>query len=303
MTARIRTYYEIEGGSADLGDQVASQAARVSARLASIGRVVAIMSGKGGVGKSLVTGLLAAALARTGRRVGVIDADLNGPSLARMLGVEPESLVTTADGVEPTRGPGDIALMSMALLVKDDAALDWHEPEEAGFVWRGTQERGALREFLSDVRWGVLDVLFLDLPPGTQRLVDLHEMVPDLSGAIAVTIPSAASRDSVSRSLELCVRRGIPLLGLIENFAGIRCASCGEIGPLHAGDAGSTLGETFKTPLLARLPHDPELGLAAERGTIFTWLAGGTEAAKQIVDLADHVAGVLERGGTEGAGT
>jgi len=300
MTLHIRTYHELEDSTSDLGDQVARQTARVTARLASVHSVLAVMSGKGGVGKSLVTAAMATSLARAGWRVGVIDADLNGPSLARMLSVDPQALVTRDDGIEPAFNPDGIGLMSMSLLMTEDTALDWREPGEGGFVWRGTQERGALREFLSDVCWGELDVLLLDLPPGTQRLVDLHEMVPTLSGTIAVTIPSGASRDAVSRSLELCRRRGIPILGLIENFAGTRCAACGEIGPLHAGDAGSDLGDRFGTPVLARLPHDPQLGLAAEEGTLSPWLAAETETAREVIDLAHLLAEVLKGDGVEG---
>jgi len=293
MSPHIRTYHELEASTSDLGEQVSGQAARVTSRLSSIDRVAAVMSGKGGVGKSLVTASLATALARAGRRVGVIDADLNGPSIPRMLGVGSAPLLTMDDGVEPVRTADGIAVMSMSFIVKDGTALDWHEPGGASFVWRGAQERGALREFLADVRWGALDVLLLDLPPGTQRLQDLHGMVPDLAGVLAVTIPSGASRDAVGRSLELCRRRGISVFGVVENFAGTRCSSCGDITPLYMGQAGVELGDTFDTPVLARLLHDAHLGLAAERGMLSDWISGGSETAREVTALAERVGALL----------
>ncbi len=127
--------------------------------------------------------------------------------------------------------------MSMALLIEPDAALTWRDPADAGFVWRGTQEHAALREFLADVAWGDLDVLIVDLPPGTQRLADLHGLVPNLAGALAVTIPSAASRDAVARALDLARARELPVLGLVENMAGVRCTKCGAVSPLYTGEA------------------------------------------------------------------
>ncbi|MDX1396107.1 MAG: P-loop NTPase [Gemmatimonadota bacterium] len=293
MPLEIRTYNELEGG-ADLGDQVARQQQRVDHRLESIAAVIAVMSGKGGVGKSLVTAALATALASSGRRVGVVDADLNGPSLVRLLGVEPEALPTSGGSVEPARTIDGIALMSMGLLVRDGEALGWREPEGAGFVWRGAQERGALREFLADVAWGELDLLLVDLPPGTGRLVELHEMVPDLAGTVAVTIPTPASGDAVARSIELSRRRGIEVVGIVSNMEGARCGACGVIGPLHSGSAADELAERFDAPVIARIPLDPALGRAADEGALGRWLAGTDDTRARIVELAETVGRVVD---------
>lgn len=288
MSLRIRTYADLEGGDADLAEQVARQEERVAGRLASIDRVVGVMSGKGGVGKSLLTAVLGAALARRGRSVAILDADLHGPSIARMLGVREAPVRVGSDAVRPAMA-GDVAVMSMSLLVQPDAALAWREPEAAGFVWRGAQERGALREFLADVAWGEREVLLVDLPPGTGRLVDLHELVPDLAGVLGVTIPSGAARDAVARSLELCRRRGIPRLGLVENMAGVRCAGCGTITPLYRGDAGAELSSRFEVSLAARVPFDPDLAAAAEDGGLDAWLAGESSTAALLRELADEL--------------
>ena len=297
MNPGIRTYHEVDEVASDLPDQIAAQNARVEARLASVSRVVAVMSGKGGVGKSLISALLATALARRGERVGLLDADLNGPSAARLFGVEPAPLVDGPDGLEPAASPSGIQLMSMALLLEPDRALIWKDAADAGFVWRGAQERGALREFLSDVAWGRLDTLIVDLPPGTQRLAELHGLVADLTGAVAVTIPSVASRDSVARSLDLAEQRGISIHGVIENMSGARCGTCGAVVPLHEGNAGGDLASRFGVPLLARVPFDPGLARAADAGTLDAWFtAPGPDSAALM-----QVAGTLVSVGAEAA--
>lgn len=287
MKSGIRTYHEVDELRSDLPDQIAAQDERVSARLASVARVIAVMSGKGGVGKSLVSALLATALARRGDRVGLIDADLNGPSAPRLLGVEPAALVERPEGFEPPVSAAGVRTMSMGLLLDPDRALTWREPADAGFVWRGVQERGALREFLGDVVWGELDILLVDLPPGTQRLAELHGLVPELAGVVAVTIPSIASRDAVARSLDMARNRGLRMTGVIENMSGIRCETCHSRVPLHAGDAGAYLARRFDVPLLAQIPFDADLGAAADAGRLDAWLAGRESGAAAIRGVAE----------------
>ena len=302
MSLRIRTYSEL-GGDSNLAEQVGRQQARVDERLAAVAAVLGVMSGKGGVGKSLVTALLATELARRGLAVGVIDADVNGPSLVRMLGVPIRPLETGEHGVDPARSADGVSLMSTGLLVDGDAAIDWHEPDGAGFVWRGALERGVLREFLADVSWGRLDVLLVDLPPGSQRLIELHELVPRLGGILAVTIPSGASRDAVARSLDVASSRDLDVLGIVENMSGYRCAECDAIGPLHAGAAAEDLSERFGAPVLARLPFDAGLGAAADAGDLGDWLSGGGPTPGRLARLADDVAGLAGLRSSGGATT
>ena len=297
MSPRIRTYRDLEGGDSDLGRQVARQHARVTERLVGVGDVVAVMSGKGGVGKSLLTGVLATALADRGLRVAVVDADLNGPSTARMLGIDPRPLATSPTVMLPLEGAAGIALISTSFLLRDDEPLAWREPGEAGFVWRGALERTTFREFLSDVDWGTRDVMLVDLPPGTQRLVELHELVPDLGGALAVTTPSPASRDAVARSMALARARALPLLGLIENLSGYRCGECGAVGTFHAGSAGHELAEAFQVPLLGRLPFDPSLDRAAASGGFGEWLAEEAGVEGTVRSIADALVSRLGRSG------
>ena len=291
MSSKIRTYFELQESESNLPEQIAAQAARVEERLEEVQSVVAIMSGKGGVGKSLLSAALAAALSQDGCSVGLVDADLNGPSVTGLLGVSKGSLRETDDGVEPAVTASGVRVMSMALLLEADTGLAWHDSADAGFVWRGAQERGALREFICDVSWGPLEVLLVDLPPGTQRLAELHGLVPSLTGAIAVTIPSSASRDAVARSLDLAARRSLPVRGLVENLVGVRCDECREVTPLYDGQAGRELSDRFGVPLLARLPFDRALATAADAGALEAWLDSEGHVQSEIHALAATVAG------------
>lgn len=239
-----------------LGEQVGEQRQRVARRLANVKRVVAVMSGKGGVGKSHVTAILARGLAEH-HRVGVLDGDLRSPTVARLLAVAgPLSVMDEA--VAPAISPHGVRVMSTDLLLDEDRPLTWREPDAEQFVWRGALETGALREFLSDVDWGALDYLLVDLPPGADGVSDLLTLVPDLAGAVVVTIPSEESFRSVRRTMTSAVERGITVLGVVENMSGYRCGGCGERRPLFAGDAGAQLAAAFGVPLLGSIPFSPE---------------------------------------------
>lgn len=290
MTIEHRTYSDLTApDSSGMVDQVTAQLERVAARLANVKTCAAVMSGKGGVGKSLMTAALAAACAARGLEVGLLDADLIGPSAARMSGVDAGGLAVSEDGIRPAVSSAGVRIMSMELLLATDAPLTWSEPDSESFVWRGAQERGALREFLADVAWGDLDLLLIDLPPGTQRLIDLHELLPKLDGLVVLTIPSAASESAVARSVSLARDREVPILGIVENMAGYVCPDCGETGALFPGDAGRRLAERHEVPLW-RVPFDPEAGHLAERGALADLIAG-TAAGAALEPVVD---GLLE---------
>lgn len=292
MTIKHRTYAELDGpDTSGMVDQVVGQHERVAERLAGVRACVAIMSGKGGVGKSLTAATLAAACAARGFATGLLDADLVGPSAARMSGVEATALRVTEDGVRPAVSPQGVRVMSMELLLDDGAPLAWREPDSESFVWRGAQERSALREFLADVEWGELDLLLVDLPPGTQRLIDLHELLPRLDALLVLTIPSGASEQAVSRSLRLALERDIEILGVVENMAGYVCPGCREVRPLFPGDAGGELARAHGVPLLARVPFDPVAAAYAETGDLAGLVAstGAGAALEPVVDALSRV--------------
>jgi ATP-binding protein involved in chromosome partitioning len=183
--------------------------------------------------------------------------------------------------------------MSMELLLEDGAPLAWREPASESFIWRSAQERSALREFVSDIDWGELDLLIVDLPPGTQRLIDLAEMVPRLDGVVVLTIPSAASEAAVDRSMRLAKDRGIRIFGVIENMAGYACEACGDVRPLFPGDAGVRLAHRHEVPLLARVPFDPGAAALADAGLVAEML-NSTVAGAALRETADALLEALE---------
>jgi ATP-binding protein involved in chromosome partitioning len=247
MALNIRTYHDLtETDRSGLLAQVVAQRQRVADRLKTVGRVVAVMSGKGGVGKSYVTAQLARATARAGRVAGVLDADLNGPTAARLLEAR-GPLTVMEGGVRPIIGSDGVHCVSMAHVVEDGQPLAFKGPDAESFIWRGTLEASALRELLGDVTWGTLDILFLDLPPGMQRFLELCDLLPAPPAVLTVTIPTAESGDAVRRAMRAAHDRGATLLGVVENMSG----------PPFEGSAGNDLASEFHVPLLANIPWHP----------------------------------------------
>ncbi len=288
----MKKYRDIVGdGGSNIVGQVEEQQSRLRIRLAAIRHVVAIVSGKGGVGKSSVTANLAAAFARQGSAVGVLDADLNGASIAKLLGVRGMKLRVTEAGVEPPATPQGIRVMSMDLLLpSDDTPVTWDAESQAeSHVWRGNMEANALREFLADTAWGRLDLLLLDLPPGTDRITTVVDLVPALSGTILVTIPAEVSHLVVKKSITVARATGAPILGLVENMAGYTCVHCGAVGELFQGPGGDALAAECGIPLLGRIPFDPRLAAAGDNGLPFVLEHPDTPAGRAFVAIADRV--------------
>lgn len=272
--------------------QVLEQKGRVQQRMASIRRKVAVMSGKGGVGKSALTSNLAAALATRGKIVGVLDADLNGPSAAKMLGARGQLLRIGDSGVSPAIGVADVKVMSMDLFLSGDAApVTWKHPgglAEDTFIWRGTLEASALREFLADTDWGNLDYLFIDLPPGTDRFPTVAGLVPDLGGAIVVTIPSDASHFVVSKSITLLKELQTPILGLAVNMAGYVCPHCGELSDLYeARSPHAELASAHGLSFLGAIPFDPRMSASTDLGWPLVLQHPESPTAVALVEMAE----------------
>lgn len=246
----MRTYHDLtDADRSGLLQQITAQRQRVAERLAGVRRIVAVMSGKGGVGKSFVTAHLARALARQGRRVGILDADLNGPTIPRLLSLSEAPLRQAEGSFLPVMSAEGVRCISMALLLENGAPLAFKGPAAESFVWRGAMEASALREFLGDVEWGNLDLLLLDLPPGMQRYIELCDILGNPPAVLTVTIPTPESRDAVRRALRAAVERGSDLLGIVENMVG------GEL----KGNAADELAREFDARVLARIPWHPGL--------------------------------------------
>jgi ATP-binding protein involved in chromosome partitioning len=277
----VKRYKDIAGdGGSNVAGQVEAQQERLRRRLASVGAVVAVVSGKGGVGKSALTANLASCLALDGWKVGVLDADLNGPTQAKMLGVRGRRLALAGGGIEPPCTELGVKVMSMDLLLASDASpLAWNAPvQDEPHTWRGAMEASAIREFLGDTNWGELDALLLDLPPGTDRLATVASLVPMLGGIVVVTIPSEVSQLVVRRSMTVAAHTGAPVLGLVENMAG-----------LFPGPDAARLAADAGIPFLGSVPFEPALSVAADRGEALVSASPLCDSAQALKRIAERI--------------
>ena len=295
----MKGYHDIatDGGS-NVIDQVEQLAQRTRERLTGVRHVMAIMSGKGGVGKSTLTVNLAAALALQGHTVGIVDGDINGPSIGRMAGVRGKPLRRGAAGVSPALAPSaPVKVVSMDLFLEAETSpVLWDAPtQKDGYAWRGLMEAGALREFISDTDWGALDYLLVDLPPGSDKLPNLSDVLPVLSGAVVVTMPSAVSLGVVGRSIRMARELlETPILGIVENMSGYVCPTCGELDELFPAGGVERMASDLDVAILASIPFDPLIGVCADVGRFYVTEHPDRPAATSIRTLAERLVSRLD---------
>jgi len=285
----VKSYHEIAGdGGSDVVGQVVAKRNKIAASLSGVRHVVAIGSGKGGVGKSTLTMQLASALHAADASVAVLDADLNGPSQARIAGLAATMLVPGIDGLVLPRTRSGIGVVSMGLVVPESRSLDFDSVADGdAYVWRATREFALLGDLLGGVAWGALDYLLVDLPPGAERTVQYAEFLGSSVPLVLVTIPSDVSRGVVSRSIAALGKAPNRVLGYVENMKGYACRGCRTIQPLFPESGSVDLG----IPCLGSVPFDPDLAAACDRGEA----ADATGPAWQaILALADIVRQNLE---------
>jgi ATP-binding protein involved in chromosome partitioning len=250
--------------------------------LTGVKHVILVMSGKGGVGKSTTATNLAMGLSKRGYRTGLLDADIYGPSIPTMLGVTGRPVSTDGKTIDPLERFG-IKLMSIGFLLDD--------PKSA-VIWRGPMLHGALQQFLKDVAWGELDYLVLDLPPGTGDVALSLAQRTSVTGAVIVTTPQNVATDDVFKSVSMCVKVDIPVLGVIENMswfvdpAGIKHELFGKGG-------GQAVADFAKAPLLGQIPIDQTVREWGDKGTPVVQAAPDSAIAKAFLDLADKVVEVV----------
>ena len=223
-----------------------------------IKKVIAVVSGKGGVGKSTVTASLATAMAKRGRKVAVLDADITGPSIPTAFGIH-ERAMATEDGIQPAVTSGGIKLMSLNLLT---------ENETDPVIWRGPVIAGVVTQFWTDVVWGDVDYMFVDMPPGTGDVpLTVFQSLP-VDGIVVVTTPQDLVSMIVTKAVKMAEMMHIPVLGLVENYSYFRCPDCGKehaiFGESHIERVAAALG----LKVLARLPIDPAVAAACDAGRI-----------------------------------
>ena len=272
-------------------EEIASARRRVAERLAPVARVIAVMSGKGGVGKSAVAVNLALALAQRGLQIGLLDADLHGPSVAKMLGLRGQPLrLVGNDSLRPVAGPRGLRVQSIDFFLQGNQPLDWEGEQGEAAALRSAMEQAALADLLACTEWGSLDALVVDLAPGSDRLPAFAQWVPSGAAALAITIPTEVALLAVERSLRRAYAARVPLIGLVENFASVVCPACGAEGPLYREAPVERLARDLAVEVVARIPFDAKLAQAADEGRVFLEGEGASSAAgRALAALAERV--------------
>lgn len=252
---------------------------QLRSRLSKIQRVIIVMSGKGGVGKSTVAVNLAMAAMRTGLSVGLLDVDLHGPSVPVMLGLQGKRIEQGATGILPVQ-LGGLKVLSVGFLLQS--------PDDP-VIWRGPMKMGVIRQFLADVDWGELDLLVVDAPPGTgDEPLSIVELIPELDGAVIVTTPQKVAAADVRKSITFCKQLEVPILGVVENMSGFACPHCGTVTPILRTQGGRQMAEEMHVPFLGSIPMDPLIAESGDAGVAFVEYAQTTPATKVFLEMA-HV--------------
>jgi ATP-binding protein involved in chromosome partitioning len=254
---------------------------RLQSRMADIRHKLLVLSGKGGVGKSTVAANLAVALAETGKRAGLLDIDIHGPSIPKLLGIEGNPIQVVGQEMIPAKVSENLAVMSIGFLVATG---------RDAVIWRGPKKHGAIRQFLTDVAWGKLDYLVVDSPPGTgDEPLSIAQLLGSAAGAIVVTTPQDVAISDVRRCVTFCNALSLPVVGIVENMSGLVCPKCGQRIDLFKRGGGRALAAEMDVPFLGQIPIDPEVVVAGDAGVPL--LRGGPEspAAKAFSEVVESI--------------
>jgi len=259
--------------------EIQEEMRKLRSRMGKIKHKIAVLSGKGGVGKSTVTVNLAMACAVHGYgTVGILDADITGPCVPKMLGLKGRRFQAGPPGAFPVIGPLGIRVVSMDFLLPTD---------ETPVIWRGPLKTSAIRQFLSEFVWGELDYLFVDLPPGTgDEALSIMQFLPDMDGAVIVTIPSEVSQIVVKKAVNFARKLSIPVIGIVENMSGFVCPKCGARVEIFKSGGGKKIADEMGVPFLGSIPIDPNICEDSDSGLPFIINhpnSPSTKAFKEIV--------------------
>ena len=260
------------------------QEQRLKMKMSKIKHKIAIISGKGGVGKSTVTVNLAAAFALQGHtdKVGILDADIHGPCVPKMLGLKGHKLIGGPGGMLfPVTGKQGIKVVSMDFLLPND---------EAPVIWRGPLKMRIIQQFLADIVWGDLDFLFVDLPPGTgDEPLSVMQLIPDIDGVIIVTMPSEVSQAVVKKAITFAKQLGVPVIGIIENMSGFVCPECGATLDIFKAGGGKKVAEALSIPYLGKIPIDPAICIDSDSGIPFVAGNKDSPATKAFAEIVTEI--------------
>jgi len=256
-------------------------------KLSKIKHTIVVMSGKGGVGKSTITVNLAVGLAMRGFEVGILDADIHGPNVPKMLKIEDEQLSADDDGIYPAFVPPHLKVMSMGFLSPN---------RDQPIIWRGPMKMGAIRKFIEDVYWGDLDYLVVDLPPGTgDEPLTIAQLIPKADGSIIVTTPQDVALLDSRKTVVFSEGLHLPVVGIVENMAGLICPHCGKEIDLFKVGGGEKAAKDLKVPFLGRVPIDPDVVNTGDEGVPIVASNPDSPAAKALESIIEKVIEFSER--------
>ncbi|HWQ66591.1 MAG TPA: Mrp/NBP35 family ATP-binding protein [Methanospirillum sp.] len=248
--------------------------------------VILVLSGKGGVGKSTVAVNLAYALSNHGKQVGLLDLDIHGPNIPKMLGIEEHQLSSEDNKIIPIKVTGSLQVISMAFLLPEK-----HSP----VVWRGAMKANAIRQFLEDTKWGSLDYLVVDLPPGTgDEALTIAQIAPNLRGAVIVTTPQDVSTLDSTKAITFVKMLELDVIGVVENMSGLVCPHCGDTIDLFGSGGGERIAKEHNVPFLGSIPLDPEMRKAGDEGRPFIIKRKESATWQAIDDVMEHLVRVVE---------
>ncbi len=224
----------------------------------NIDKKILVMSGKGGVGKSTIAVNFAVWLSLQGKKTGLLDIDIHGPSVPKLLNLEKEMIKGKDNTIEPVRYSDTLGIMSIGFLLPDDS-----KP----VIWRGPMKHGLINQFTNDVNWGKLDYLVVDCPPGTgDEPLSIVQTMKDIDGAIVVTTPQQVSVIDVKKCVSFCRQLDLPVLGIVENMSGFICPECGKRTEIFKGEGGREIAEKFDVPFLGKIPLGADAVIAGDSG-------------------------------------
>ena len=254
---------------------------KLKQNMSDIKHKILVLSNKGGVGKSSVSVNLSCALAEKGYKVGLLDADLHGPSVAKMLGFEGERLAGNNGFIEPIKVRENLKAVSMASLIKSP---------DTPLVWRGPLKGVAIKQFLAEVHWGKLDFLIIDSPPGTgDEPLSICQLIPELDGGVIVTTPQEIALTDSRKCIHFLRDINIPILGIIENMSGFRCPNCGEKIDLFMTGGGKKADDDFKVPFLGAIPIDVQMVKSGDQGQPFICSNGESETGQAFEEIVQAI--------------
>lgn len=269
-------------------EDIIKQRDKIKERMSKIKNKIVVMSGKGGFGKSTVAVNLALSFNLKGYKVGLLDADITGYSVPKLLNLSSEKLYNTDEGILPAETTMGIKVASAGFLT---------ESEETPIIWRGPLKASLIKEFLSSIIWGDLDYLIIDLPPGTgDEPLSIAQDIPDISGAVIVTIPSDLSQRVVRRAVNFARLLNMPIIGIIENMSGFVCPHCGARVDIFNSGGGEKIAKDLNVPLLGKIPLDPRVAESGDNGIPFILAHKDSEVSKSFMEIVEKIENFLKGG-------